>query len=260
MRKYFTIISIALVALFSNSCKVLFPNAMFRSSDEYVVSTDSLAQTGMSGVEYRITGGDIVHVNIYSIKGYILIDVGTGTGLEGQYVQQQTLEYLVQNNGYLKLPIIDSIYVAGNTIKETERLLEVAYSVYFKEPYVVVKVTNRRVLVFMGNRGAMVIPILNENTNLIEVLAMAGGLPSGVKAHKIKIIRGNLHDPIILNIDLSTINGMKEADLTIQANDIIYIEPVQNITTGLVSEFGPYASAISSILFIIGTIIYIQSL
>ena len=74
---------------------------------------------------------------------------------------------------------------------------------------------------------------MNDNTTLFEALAQAGGLNGG-KAYKIKIIRGDLRNPQIFLVDLSTIKGVVKSDFVLQANDIIYIEipyhPIISIT------------------------------
>jgi polysaccharide export outer membrane protein len=79
-------------------------------------------------------------------------------------------------------------------------------------------------------------------------LALAGGIQDG-KAYKIKLIRGDLKNPTIYQIDLSTVDGLKQADLVLQANDIIYVEPAK-VLTQFMKEFSPYLSLANTILLI----------
>ena len=51
--------------------------------------------------------------------------------------------------------------------------------------------------------------------------------------------------------------GLADADMIMQANDIIYVEPRLNLTTDILREIGPYMALISNTLIIIG---YINSL
>jgi polysaccharide export outer membrane protein len=74
--------------------------------------------------------------------------------------------------------------------------------------YVIIKVTNRRVFVFKGG-GGLVVNLNESPTSLIEVLAKSGGLDRTLKAYKIKIIRGDLKNPEVQLVDLSTIEGAK---------------------------------------------------
>ena len=113
-------------------------------------------------------------------------------------------------------------------------------------------VLNRRVIVFPGSGGkANVINLQNNNTTLLEALALSGGIANTGKAKRIKLIRGNPKDPEVYLIDLSTIEGMKQGDMVLQANDIIYVEPVLKISQTLLAEMSPYIMILTNILLII---------
>ena len=126
------------------------------------------------------------------------------------------------------------------TLREAGLYLEEAYSEYLNNPMVRLQVMNKRVTIFPGGSGgsAKVINLVNNNTTLIEALALAGGINDG-KAYKIKLIRGDLKNPTIYQIDLSTVEGLKQADLVLQANDIIYVEPAK-VLTQFMKDFNPY--------------------
>jgi len=113
------------------------------------------------------------------------------------------------------------------------------------------KVTNNRVIIFPGGQGgtSTVITLSNTNTTLIEALALAGGISDG-KAHKIKLIRGDLHNPKVYLIDLSTIEGMKASNLVLQANDIIYVEPRPKVAQRILENIAPYLTLLSTTLLI----------
>jgi polysaccharide export outer membrane protein len=57
----------------------------------------------------------------------------------------------------------------------------------------------------------------------------------------------------VYTIDLSTIEGLKYSDMIVQANDYIYVEPRPNLVRGVLAEFTPVITGISS-LFLIFTI------
>ena len=68
--------------------------------------------------------------------------------------------------------------------------------------------------VFPGAGGeGKVVNLENENTTLIEALALAGGITNTGKANKIKVIRGDLRNPKVMLVDLSTIEGMKQSNM-----------------------------------------------
>jgi polysaccharide export outer membrane protein len=113
------------------------------------------------------------------------------------------------------------------------------------------RVINRRVIVFPGSGGdAKIVQLENDNTTLIEALAIAGGITNTGRAKRVKLIRGDLKNPNVYLIDLSTMEGIKNADLVMQANDIIYVEPIPRISQGIVAELAPIVTIITSTILI----------
>lgn len=247
MRKY----SILFIALLSVGCRSLNPSVMFKTPKNYDYQID---QT-LVNAEYKITPNDFIQFNVYSRDGFNLIDQTAvtsasagGVGLNGS---QSAIQYLVELDGYIKLPILGRIKIKDLTIREAEKLLEAQYSTYYQKPFVQLKVLNRRVLIFPGAGGAgRVVNLENENTTLIEALAIAGGISPTGKAWKIKLIRGDTRNPQIQLIDLSTIDGMKQTNLLLQANDIIYVEPVPNVAQNILAQVTPIIGLITSALVI----------
>ncbi len=205
----------------------------------------------VKSAEYKISANDRIDFRIFTNDGFKLIDLTSlnESGGSANAVNRARLsqEFLVEHDGVMKLPILGRLDINGMTVREAERFLEDKYSEFYIKPFILMSVINRRVIVFPGQHGnARVIPLNNNNTTLIEALALSGGIDRIGKANKIKLIRGNLDNPEVYLIDLSTISGMKQADLVLQANDIIYVEPRLRITQGLISELVPIISLITS--------------
>ncbi|MFW5725619.1 MAG: polysaccharide export protein EpsE, partial [Bacteroidota bacterium] len=70
------------------------------------------------------------------------------------------------------------------------------------------------------------------------------------RASKVKLIRGDLSDPQVFLIDLSTIEGVRDADMIIQANDIIYVEPRERVPQRIMENLGPYLTLLSTALLV----------
>ena len=111
-------------------------------------------------------------------------------------------------------------------------------------------------MVFPGTGGlGRVINIENENTTLIEALALAGGISQTGKARKIKLIRGDTRNPQVMLIDLSTVEGLKQSNLMLQANDIIYVEPAPRVSQEVLAQITPIVGIITSLLLIYNIVI-----
>jgi polysaccharide biosynthesis/export protein len=224
------------------SCSVLKPSIMLRTPKGYKYATPPEKPL----VEYKIASNDLLEFRMYTNDGFRLIDISSLTPDNAQKLTT-SFSYLIEFDGTAKLPLLGRVPLIGLTIREAELLLEEKYSVFYNKPYILLSVSNRRVIVFPGGEGsAKVISLVNERTTLIEALALAGGIYTTGKAKKIKLIRGDLKNPEIYLIDLSTIDGMKSADLVLQANDIIYVEPRLQIVKAAINEVVPYITFITS--------------
>jgi Periplasmic protein involved in polysaccharide export len=212
------------------------------------ITPDSLIVKGADA--FLIKPGDILEFNIFSNKGFRLVDFGVEGRVNQQMRGGQQLEYVVLKDSTVVLPIIGATKISGLSREEAIAHLEEVYSEYINDPLVFLKVINWRVYVFSGIGEAKIVSITDINTDLLRILAEAGGVPINSKAYKVKIIRGGLNAPIIRTMDLSRISKMKLYDLNIQAEDIIYIEPVLNISTGLLSQVSPILSLTTTILLI----------
>ncbi len=234
------------ILLFFSSCGWLNPSIMLKTGKDYKYATippDSLKVT-----DYKISENDLLDFHIYSNDGFKLVDLTTlgsssGTAQRNLY----NMDYLVESDGKVKLPVLGRKKLSGLTIREAELMLEEVYSAFYIKPFVTLEVTNRRVIIFPGSDGgAKVIPLKNNNTSLLEALALAGGIAEYGKARQVKLIRQNKDKNEVYLIDLSKIEGIKQGTMVLQANDIIYVEPRRRYTIKLLQEVAPIISLITS--------------
>lgn len=245
--KHFWLIIFCLPLLIS--CRSLNPSIMFKTGKDYpYIKPDSVSAKIIS--EYKIAPFNDIELHIYSNDGYKLVDITPGGGSTG--VNNTVIKYSIEADGYVKLPTLGRVQLQGYTVREAEKLLEEKYAFYYNKPFILLRVLNRKVLVFKGEGGsASVVPLTNDNMTLIDAIATTAGIASTGKAYNIKLIRGNLKNPIIYQIDLSTIEGMKQADLQLQANDIIYVEPTRNIAESLLVKISPVIGLLTTIILTI---------
>ncbi len=222
---------------------------MFKLDEEQDLSYISSEITVIEK-SYVIQPDDILELRVYTNKGERIID----PNYELQILQNQNRKeedkpnFLVQEDGSVKFPMIGQVKISGMNIIEAEKYLALKYDEYYKDAFVTLKYLNKRVVV-LGAPGGQVIPINNENTSIIEVVALAGGIDSNGKAHNLRLIRGDLHNPKVFLIDLSTIEGMRSSMMAALPGDIIYIEPrVKAVTEGakdFLTIFSIFVSAIT---------------
>jgi len=266
--------------------RVYNQRTMFRLSDGKGLDTTKLrGVVNRVNRNYIIQPNDLLAVRVYTNNGERIIDpngelqFGTpggqlSTGANGsrtlatgggQAASSGDSEFPVQTDGTVRLPLINRIKVTGYTLLQADSLLKVRYEEFYKGVFVVTRVTNSRVIV-LGSVGGRIIPLVNDNMNLIEVLAAAGGIDgnggggtslyrSGGKASNIRIIRGDLKNPQVEQVDLTTINGMRRANLQVEPNDIIYIEPVRRPFSDALVDSSPVISLVGTVVSLLLTII-----
>ena len=240
------------VMILLTGCRAYKQDILFRLDDEFTAG-DLSVPVSRAEENYRIHEGDQLQIDVFTNNGERLIDPNFEL-MQGSNQQNSQLrdrfEYLVQTDGTVKLPIAGLRKLSGLTVLEAEAFLEEVYNEYYKESFVKLRLTNRRVIV-LGANGGQVIPIENENTSLIEVLALYGGLNLGAKSGNIRVIRGDLNNPEVYQVDLSTLQGMQSSILPIEAGDIIYVEPWRRPWIESLRDVSPVLSLASSILTLI---------
>jgi len=223
---------------------------MFKTPKDYEFDVPET----LTDEEYKISPGDIIQFTLYANNGFMIIDLsslGAGSSSAKNRVDNRTLNvhYFVQDDGYVKLPSLLMTKLAGLTVFEAEAFLEEKYSKYYIDPFVILRVTNRRVIVSTGGGGtSKVVTLKNVNTRLIEALAEAGGIVDRGKAKKVKVIRqvGDTHE--VYQFDLSTIEGLEAADMIVQANDIIYVTPSPQIASEVLDDLLPILTLFTSLV------------
>ncbi|MCX8143951.1 MAG: polysaccharide biosynthesis/export family protein [Bacteroidia bacterium] len=229
--------------LFFNSCKILRPNLMLTTPPGYKYAdlNDSLAR-----LTYLLAPNDIISFQIFTNDGFKMVDVINNA--QASYFVKA--EAPIEADGTIKMPMVGRVKLAGLTVQDAEKKLESLYSEFYVKPFVRLSVNNKRVIVFPGNNAvAKVIPLQNNNTTVLEAIALAGGIPEDGKAYKVKLIR-TLPDgkSVVYLLDLSTIDGLSQGQTTVLANDIIYVEPRYRPVQAFVRDISPILSLLLSTL------------
>lgn len=243
MIRYF-IILLAFAGL--TSCKVFKSNLMLRTPKDF--NYDKLVDS-LGRLDYKIAPNDLIIYRVFTNDGFKLIDLASSNA-----VFRNDIDVVVESDGTIKMPLIGRIPIAGMTIREAEKIMEEKYSDYYVKPFVTLKVSNKRVIIFPGNSGnARVIALNNNNTTVLEVIAAAGGIPEDGKAYKAKLIRKNpdlSKKPYVFLMDLSRIEGLEAGNSKVQADDIIYVEPRYRPLRTFSTEIAPLLSILTSLLIL----------
>jgi len=219
------------------SCASYRQNVMFKVPDNYAIQK----QVSNAEKNYTIQRNDRLKLDVFTNAGERIIDPNfenlkeSGSATESA---RPSVDYLVNDKGAVILPMINALQVEGMTLQQVQEILEKEYSKFYQQPFVVLQYTNKRVIV-LGAPGGQLIPLVNENVRLTEILAMAKGLDNSAKAQNIRVLRGDK----VFVADLSTLKGYLENNMIIEPGDIVYIERFR--------DYGPMLSILTSLSTII---------
>ena len=232
------------------ACKTYKQDIMFETAEDYD-SGNLLSAIDRAEKNYVIQVNDLLRLELFTNKGERIIDpnfeLGIGQVGNQNLINQQDFGYLVQVDGQIKVPILNLVALEGLTIQQAESKLEELYNSYYKDSFVRLSYLNKRVIV-LGAPGGQVVPLPNENMSLVEVIALSGGVDQDGRVNNVRLIRGDLNNPEVFLVDLSTVEGMQASILNVEPGDIIYIEPRRRVFIEVLRDVTPILSLVTSLL------------
>jgi len=261
--RYYKYFSIGILLLLFSSCGINSslmlkipresepkPDSLKTVQEKYYRLYDKDSVPLLLREDFRMSIDDKFTFSLSTNDGKNILEGMTGIG-QSSGGGGTSIEYLITTDGKTMLPVVGEVSLLGLTIKQGEDSLKKMFSKHYLDPFVQIKVTNKRVIVFPGEGGqARVIYLKNNNTTIMEIIAESGGISPRGKTKSIKLIRFIDGRRVIYPIDLSSINGLMYADLYVQANDYIYVEPTPNIAAELLKQTAPILGIISSVFVV----------
>ncbi len=246
-------ILILLTGLSLFNCKSYKQNILFKTDE-----ATEIAQTLSSeDSNKKIQIGDYLELEVFTKFGEKIIDpdyeLATSTNPNSEKLRPK-LKYLVRNDGSAKLPMIGDVYLEGITLNEAEELLQAEYEEFYHNTFVNLNFLNKRVII-LGSPGGKVVPIDNENTRLVEVIALADGIDNFGNGHNIRVLRG---DQVFI-ADLSTIEGYQKGNILVEPGDIIYIEPIRRPFSEFMRDNGPVVASVASVISLVVLLISVNN-
>lgn len=133
--------------------------------------------------------------------------------------------YLVDEEGFVVLPVVGRVFVSGLTRKQVMEKLMPIYSEYLSNPVLNIKIMNFKISVLGDVRVPGVKLVSNERITILEALALAGDLNPTANRKNILVIRERDNIRTEFVIDLTQKSVFNSPAYFLQQNDVIYIEP-----------------------------------
>ena len=215
MKKTLIYLSIALTLIGCTSKEeyVLFNQTHITSPD----ANRTVTRVGNSRYEYRIQPHDRISITMYNHP-----ELGTST-IQSQ--REDNRGVLVDSRGYVRLPLIKNIHIAGLTQAAAQKKIERAFKPYLEDAEVYLEVLNKRAYILGEVNKPGEVRLFNEKLTLLQLLATAGDLKDGANRKSITILQKRGDKIYTRTVDLTGQNSLKMANLIIHPNDVVYVPP-----------------------------------
>jgi len=196
----------------------------------------------------KIVPNDILNIDIYNMnqKSNIMMQDSKFSNLTSV---NEDSKYIVYSDGTIILPLLNSVYIEGLTIKELNEELTNKYKEFLKAPYVKASIKNHKIFVLGEVMKRGVVPIEGETISVIEAIAKSGGLTDHAVRNRIRVItedKGKYH---LHTLNLNKLSTLNNHSLMLKHNSIVYIEPKSTKAIRVsINDYLPIIQAASSIL------------
>lgn len=157
----------------------------------------------------------------------VSILVSTSDPVVSQPFNAQGNTFLLDNEGNINYPVLGKLSMNGLTSREAENLITERLKTYVKErPTVVVRMSGFKVSVLGEVAAPGVYPVVNEQINVLEALAMAGDLTIYGVRDNVKLIREAQDGrKQFVTLNLNDTDLLVSPYYQLQQNDILYVTP-----------------------------------
>lgn len=157
--------------------------------------------------------------------------------------------YLVNDSGYVFVPTLGELYVKGLTIDQTRTLIQDKVSEILSDAVVNVRLTSFNVS-FLGEVNIVGrFPFYRERVNILEGVAMAGGITYYGDKKRIKVLRAQDTVIKVYDIDLTNKNILDQKEFFLQPNDIVYVPPrKQQDFLNFIKDYSSFVTVLTSTL------------
>lgn len=166
------------------------------------------------------------------INDKIRIKIGGENVKTVEYITQQFLidnkgsfEAMVDINGNIALPHIGNIKVGGLSKEQATITITNAYKEYLINPIIFIDFNDFNYTVLGEVRSPGTNAVAANKVSLLEAIANAGDLTEYAERKKVKIIRDENNQRVVLSVDLTDKSILNSSDYYLHPNDIVYVAP-----------------------------------
>ena len=264
MKKSTSLMLALMAVLLMSSCVSTKKIVYFQNSDEIFLQGQQILQQ----YEMRLKPADQILIKVTCSEPELLTifaqDVMMGSAGQnssynvnsGSGAMTNAYGYTVSNDGFVTLPAVGRVNVAGCTTDEASERIEqsIIDANLIKDPDVTVRLLNARVAVLGAVRTPTVVNLTSERNTILDVLSRCGDIADTGLRRKISLYREEDGIRKKFNIDLTSSDVFQNPAYYVQQNDMIYVEPNKSQSVKS-SAFYTFLSAGASILGVVTSVV-----
>jgi polysaccharide export outer membrane protein len=204
--------------------------------------------------------------NIIHTGDELYINVTSGNNEQNSFSQTSSsattgtefLSYSVDKEGYIRIPYLKKVKVAGMSVSDLTNQLESELAQFIYLPTVSIRIINSRFAI-LGEVNSPGMFEFNRNTlNIYQAIAMAGDIAPFGNRKKVLIVRQQGTQIVKKHLDLTNDVVMDSPWFMVQPEDIIYVEPLGRKIWGI--ETFPYELVMTLITLPVLVLSVVQTL
>lgn len=229
-KRYINFFLLISIVICSSSCANTKKSTYFLNASDTTIK--SRLEDAASPV---IQKNDILSVTITSLNAeasaiFNISNNSSSSTVTSVGGNQVATGYLVNSDGFIQLPILGNILVAGSTSKEVKELITrtLLQKKLLIDPIVTIHHLNYEVTVIGEVGKPTVINVPSEKISLLKALGLAGDITIYGRKENVLLIREISGKRQVRRIDLNSADFLTSPYYYLQPNDVVYVEANKN--------------------------------
>lgn len=155
----------------------------------------------------------------------------TGSGgtpmMSSLMLDRQQTGFVLDEEGFLELPKIGRLSLAGLSIPKAEALVKEKLHGYFETPVVRIQLLNFHFTILGEVKKEGRYTIYDPNANVFDAITIAGNLTDFADRSKIKIVRLQEEKASVVYVNALRENLLEQPGFYLQPNDLIIVPPLE---------------------------------
>ena len=193
--------------------------AAARQADSSILSVNNFSPL-------EIQNHDVLYINIRSFDQTLAAPFNLSGDRSGVSLNTSpTNNYQVDEAGFVDLPVLGKIPLAGKTINQAKDTLLSILGDYLEQASINMRLLNFRVSILGEVNSPGTFEVTTDRITVLEALALAKDLTPYANARNILVIREQNGQRILGEINLQTTTFINSDFYYLKQGDVVYVEP-----------------------------------